>query len=238
MVNRRSMDDIGNFIFVSDEPAPSDLIVIPGTLHRAWALCRRAGELYFSGLAPRILVTGRFSQEFSSFAEEIDAVFGRHPDCEEAVGPVRAGDSRTEADLLRRILVHMGVPENAVLSEDGSVNTFANAYNAFSMLEDTGVPHASLLLCPKPYHARRALMTFQHAFPASRILVCPADIPQLDKNSWLSDRKGYLRVLDEMRKCAAYFSVEGMYEAAVTPLSPRSSHGRAEAPDGAQSPFS
>ena len=73
MVNRRSMDDIGNFIFVSDEPAPSDLIVIPGTLHRAWALCRRAGELYFSGLAPRILVTCRFSQEFSSFAEEISS---------------------------------------------------------------------------------------------------------------------------------------------------------------------
>ena len=219
MVNQRSMDDIAGFIFVSDKPLPSDLIVVPGTLHSAWALCRRAGELYFSGFAPRILVTGRFSQRFSSFAEEIDAVFRRHPDCEEAAGAVDARGSGTEADLLRRILVHMGVPEGAVLSEDRSVNTFANAYNALSMLEEKGVPHASMLLCPKPYHARRALMTFQHAFPSSRLLVCPADIPQLDKNSWSSTREGYLRVLDEMKKCAAYFSVDGMYEAAAGPVS-------------------
>ena len=219
MVNQRSMDDIAGFIFVSDEPRPSDLIVVPGTLHSAWALCRRAGELYFSHYAPRILVTGRFSQQFSSFKEEADAVFKRHPGCEEATSPVRASDSDTEADFLRRILVHMGVPEEAVLSEDRSVNTFANAYNAASMLMEKGVPCASMLLCPKPYHARRALMTFQHAFPAARLLVCPADIPQLNIRNWSSTREGYLRILGEMKKCAAYFSVEGMYEAATGPVS-------------------
>ena len=219
MVNQRSMDDIADFIFVSDKPRPSDLIVVPGTLHSAWALCRRAGGLYFSHFAPRILVTGRFSQQFSSFDEEIDAVFGRHPGCEEASGPVRAEDSRTEADFLRRILIHMGVPEGAVLSEDRSVNTFANAYNAAAMLEESGIPRASMLLCPKPYHARRALMTFQHAFPSARVLVCPADISALNKCNWSSTREGYLRILGEMKKCAAYFSVEGMYEAATGPVS-------------------
>ncbi len=218
MVNQRSMDDIAGFIFVSDDPRPSDLIVVPGTLHSAWALCRRAVELYFSRFAPRILVTGRFSQQFSSFGEEIDAVFRRHPGCEEASGPVRARDSDTEADLLRRILIHMGVPEDAILSEDGSVNTFANAYNAAAMLRENGIPHASMLLCPKPYHARRALMTFQHAFPASRLIVCPADIPQLNRDNWSSTREGYLRILGEMVKCAAYFSVDGMYEAASGPV--------------------
>ena len=215
MVNRRSMDDIADFIFVSDEPRPSDLIVVPGTLHGAWDLCRRAAGLYLSGFAPRVLVTGRFSQRFSSFAEEAGAVFERHPGCEEMSGPVRAGDALTEADFLRRILIHMGVPGDAVLSEDGSVNTFANAYNAAAMLKDAGVPCASMLLCPKPYHARRALMTFQHAFPASGILVCPANIPALNKSNWFSTREGYLRILGEMGKCAAYFSVDGLYEAAA-----------------------
>ncbi len=218
MINQRSMDDIASFIFVSDEPRASDLIVVPGTLHSAWALCRRAAGLYFALFAPRILVTGRFSRQFSSFAEEIEAVFERHPGCEEVTGPVRASDSRTEADFLRRILIHMGVPEEAVLSEDRSVNTFDNAYNAAAMLKESGVPRASMLLCPKPYHARRALMTFQHAFPAARVLACPADIPALGKSNWSSTREGYLRILGEMQKCAAYFSIDGMYEAASGPV--------------------
>ena len=215
MVNQRSMDDIARFIFVCDEPRPADLIVIPGTLHSAWPLCRRAAELYFSGFAPRVLVTGRFSQKFSSFRQEIDFVSARHPDAEVFSGPVPAGDSMTEADFLRRILVSLGIPREAVLTEDRSVNTFDNAWNAAAMLQENGVPHADMLLCPKPYHARRALMTFQHAFPASRILVCPAHIPQLDINSWADTREGYLRVLEEMKKCAAYFSVDGMYEKAA-----------------------
>ncbi len=219
MINQRSMDDIGNFIFVSDEPCPSDLIIVPGTLYNAWPLCRRAGELYFSRMAPRILVTGRFSQQFSTFREEIDVIFGLHPAAEEVTGPVRAADSVTEADFLKHILVHMGVAEEDILTEDKSVNTFDNAYNAAALLREKGIPHDTILLCPKPFHARRALMTFQHAFPGGHIRVCPADIPLLDKTNWTSTRGGYIHVLNELEKCAAYFKLEGMYEAAEGPVS-------------------
>ncbi len=215
MVNQRSMDDIGNFIFVSDEPSPSDLIVIPGTLYNAWPLCRRAAGLYFGGMAPAILVTGRFSQQFSTFPEEIEAVFSLHPAAEEASGPVRAWDAVSEADFLRRILIHMGIPGEHILTEDRSVNTFDNAFNAAALLKERGIPHASLLLCPKPFHARRALMTFQHAFPRAAIRVCPASIPLLEKDNWTSTPGGYLHVLNELEKCAAYFKVDGMYEDAA-----------------------
>ncbi len=218
MVNQRSMDDIGDFIFVSDEPAPADLIIIPGTLYNAWPLCRRAGELFFASLAPRILVTGRFSQQFSTFEEEIGHVFRLHPDAEERSGPVDCTKCAGEADFLRAILLHMGVREDAVLTEDGSVNTFENAFRAAAFLEREGIPHGRILLCPKPFHARRALMTFQHAFPLSDIRVCPASVPGLEKSNWQKTRAGYTRVLDEMEKCAAYFTVDGMYEAAAGPL--------------------
>ena len=180
---------------------------------------RRAAELFFAAMAPRILVTGRFSQQFSTFAEEISEVFARHPAAEEASGPVRAWDAETEAGFLRAILMHMGIPGDAIIVEDRSVNTFDNAFNAFSLLEEKGIPHASMLLCPKPFHARRALMTFQHAFPDTAIRVCPASVPLLKKDNWLSTRGGYLLVLEEMRKCAAYFSVDGMYENARGPSS-------------------
>ena len=218
MVNQRSMDDIGDFIFVSDEPAESDLIVIPGTLYNAWPICRRAFELYRAGMAPKILVTGRFSQSFSSFAEEIGAVFALHPAAEEASGLVRAETADTEAGFLKAILLSMGVCGSDIITEDRSVNTFDNAFNAAALLKERGIPHASMLLCPKPFHARRALMTFQHAFPRTRILVCPASVPLLEKSNWQSTAGGYAHVLNELEKCASYFSVPGMYDAAVKPL--------------------
>ena len=213
-VNARSFEDIARFIFVSDPPVPSDLIMIPGTLHSAWALCRRAADLWRGGYAPYICATGRFSQQFPTFAAQTEEIFRRHPDCEERRGPVDAAACDTEGGFLRRILLFLGVPGERILVEDGSVNTFENALNARLLLEREGIAHGSVLLCPKPYHARRALMTFQSAFPASRMTVCPADIPALTAENWFATPAGYARVLEEVQKCGAYFSRPGMYEKA------------------------
>ena len=214
-VNARSFEDIARFIFISDAPVPSDLIMIPGTLHNAWALCRRAADLWHGGFAPYVCATGRFSQRFPTFAAQTEEIFRLHPDCEERNGPVDPEGCQTEGGFLKRILQALDVPKERILVEDGSVNTFENALNARRLLEREGIAHGSMLLCPKPYHARRALMTFQSAFPASRLTVCPADIPALTAENWFATPAGYARVLDEVQKCGAYFSRPGMYEKAA-----------------------
>ncbi len=214
-VNARSFEEIARFIFVRDDPVPSDLILIPGTLYNAWALCRRAAALYRDGFAPYICATGRFSQQFATFAAQTEEIFRRHPDCEEKHGPVDAGDCRTEGGFLRRILLYLGVPGDRILVEDSSFNTFENALNARQLLLREGIRHDSVLLCPKPFHARRALMTFQSAFPASQLTVCPGEIPRLTEDNWFDTELGYKNVLDELEKCGAYFNRPGMYEKAV-----------------------
>ncbi len=218
-VNARSFEDIARFIFVRDEPVPSDVIVIPGTLYNAYALCRRAAELYHGGFAPVLCATGRFSQQFSTFALQTEEIFRRHPDCEEKRGPVDPAACETEADFIRRILVTLGVPKDRVLVEDRSFNTFENALNAKELLLEDGIDPRSMLLCPKPFHARRALMTFQSAFPEAVVRVCPGDILRLTQENWLESEAGYRNVLDELEKCGAYFNYPGMYEKAFSPLS-------------------
>ncbi len=214
-VNARSFEDIARFIFISDPPVPSDLILIPGTLYNAWALCRRAAELYHGGYAPYIFATGRFSQQFSSFAAQTEEIFRRHPDCEERTGPADPAECETEGSFLKRILLSLKVPGERILVEDGSFNTFENALNARQLLLREGIPHGSVLLCPKPFHSRRALMTFQSAFPASVFTVCPGDIPTLTVDNWFDTPQGYKNVLDELEKCGAYFNRPGMYEKAA-----------------------
>ncbi|MCR4763277.1 MAG: YdcF family protein [Lachnospiraceae bacterium] len=215
--------DLTDFIFVDDAPEQADVILICGSSRKAPAI--RAAALYHEGWSDRILPTGRFGHNFPDFRAEMRRLSendGRDPDRvidEISAEAVRAGKPfpLTEWEYQRIQLLLAGVPEQAVLREDQSTNTFENAVFAREVLAREGIQPRTMILCCQAFHARRALWTIGSEFPDTRILTCPADTRGYTKDNWFRTKDGYDKILDELRKCGSYFHGEQMYDKIISP---------------------
>jgi uncharacterized SAM-binding protein YcdF (DUF218 family) len=87
-----------------------------------------AAQLYHRGVARRIIVSG------GSFVEQ------------------RGGPATSEAEAMRRFLIDLGVPSEAIASEGKSLNTLENIRNVRQM-----VGEARVALVTSAYHMPRAL---------------------------------------------------------------------------------
>jgi uncharacterized SAM-binding protein YcdF (DUF218 family) len=126
-------------------PAPSDCILVLGSLDLRVA--NRGAELYLEGLAPVIIFSG-------GLGKVTKAIF-----------------SESEADLMARIALDMGVPAEAIFIENKSTNTGENILFTQRMLEDKGLDPRSFLLVQKPYMERRSYATFKLHWPDKELLV-------------------------------------------------------------------
>ncbi|WP_458121581.1 YdcF family protein [Paenibacillus sp. Z6-24] len=70
-------------------------------------------------------------------------------------------DSGNEADIARRQLIGMGVPEADVLAENRSLNTEQNAANTAALLEQNGWKQP--ILITSAFHMPRSVVEFQRA---------------------------------------------------------------------------
>src|SRR6185437_9091902 len=96
-----------------------------------------AASLYHQGLAPYILPSGGVNPKVGT----------------------------TEWDFLQKTGIAKGVPEKAILKEDSAQNTFENVQYSLEVLRNKKIiPNKVILVC-KTYHSRRALLTYQTAFP-------------------------------------------------------------------------
>lgn len=181
---------VTDFIFVEDAPAPADVILVPGSAHPEHVL--RAAALYRGGYAPWMLPSGRYSIKTGRFAGVPAAYQGRF-----------GGDYETEWAYMRAILLAEGVPEYAVLREDQATFTWENAQLSRRALEEKGVAVRRAILCCRAFHARRALLYYQAAFPEAELRVCPARTPGADRDDWFLTPAGRERVLGEVSRCGS-----------------------------------
>ncbi|MBQ3791413.1 MAG: YdcF family protein [Lachnospiraceae bacterium] len=218
----RTLQDIANFIFLEDQPEQADLIMVCGSARIEPA--RRAAELYHAGFATRVLPTGRYGEQSADLKAQMrklaandgadpEEIFARMEQEAKAVGKPFP---ETEWEYQRNTLLAAGVPEEAILKEDRSRNTFENAVFARELLlkEDGRLP-ATMILCCQAFHARRALMTLSTEFPDTRILVCPAVTRGLSRETCWDTAAGYDKVMQELEKCGTYFRGEKMYRKTV-----------------------
>lgn len=187
----RIIDDITSFIFVEDEPAPADIIFLPGSVSPEPA--ERAAELYNAGYAPRILPSGRFSYKKDRFGGPA----GKRD--------VYSGNYATEWEFLRDVLIKNGVPEAAILREDKAGHTVDNAFLSKQVLENAGITVRKAIICCRSYHARRCLMTYGWAFPGVEFSICPVEALGIGRENWHSTEAGREKVLSEVSKCGSYF---------------------------------
>lgn len=169
---------VTDFIFVKDAPQPCDAIFIPGSLLADHVL--KAAELYRAGYAPWVLPSGCHA-------------IGR-----ELPGGVHGYD--TEWAWMRALLMENGVPDSAILREDEATFTWENAQLSRRVTEAAGIPVRRGMLCCLSFHARRALLYYQAAFPETEWLVCPAEHAGSARDDWFRTPKGRQRILGEVRR--------------------------------------
>lgn len=170
-------DCITAFMFFETRLEPADVILVPGGSQPQ--LMEAAAKLYHQGLAPWILPSGG----------------------------VNAKLGMTEWEFLRDIGIRRGVPETAILKEDQASNTFENARFSLDVLRQHGIAPSKAILVCKTYHARRAWLTYQTAFPKEvEFLVHPVvDNTGIDRDNWYLDEEKIDKVMDEFVKIGRYF---------------------------------
>jgi len=192
----RIFDDITNFIFIKDEPEKADVIFVPGGSNPE--IAERAAELWKGGFAPFVLPSGKYGVKL-----------GRFPGSKTKKDEY-PGDFATEWDFLSFVLIKNGVVETAVLKENeaSAGGTFDNAFLSRKVTDGLGLDIQTAMICCKSFHARRCLMTYQLAYPKTRLLVCPADIAGKGGADWFTNAAGRSTVMSELRKCGDYFKDE------------------------------
>ena len=136
-----------------DRAAPADVIVVPGAgLERGGrpgpGMQRRAEQaarLYARGLAPHLVCSG-------------------------GVGP---GSRRSEASVCAELLQRGGVPAEAILLEEASRSTEANARNSLTLIRANG--WRRVILVSDGYHLLRARWLFERI--GQPVLTSPAADP-------------------------------------------------------------
>lgn len=193
---RDLVKEIGDFIFVEDEPQRCDVIVTVGGSFPQ--IAEKAAELYRNGFGDYVLAGGGVSVKTGVFAGVRDKK------------DIYCGDYRTECDFYEDVLKKNGVPETAIVREDKSGHTRANAEYAAAVLKERDISAEKIILVCKRFHARRCLMFFQAYFPGTEILVVPADIETGDwnitKDNWHIFSYGIKRVMGELARCGEQFT--------------------------------
>lgn len=168
---------VTRLVFVSDPPEKADAIFIPGSSHPEPVLL--AASLYRQGLAPVVIPSGRYGIGKQRFA------------CD---------GFDTEADWMASLLRDNGVPERAILADREATYTWENAKRSRGVCDRAGLFIRRGLLCCRPFHARRALMYYQTAFPEARWIACPSREDGVSAGDWYQTPEGRSRVLGEVRR--------------------------------------
>lgn len=174
-----SRDAITKFLFLDDPAENVDLCLVLGC--PSVSNIYPAIELYKSGLAPRLLITGH--------------------------GPAQ-DDSEPEWRVYRDIALANGVPENAILIEPKATNTLENfTLTAPVVAKEIGWSEIrKVAIATKPFHTRRALMTARTTWPPHvQFIFRPSrDRDDSPADTWWQTESGRNFVLAELRAIGTY----------------------------------
>ena len=189
----RFIEQISEFIFAEDEPEKADIIFIPGNGYSQMA--EKAAALYGENYASFVLPSGKYSITVGKFGGVLS-------------GQERYnGNYRTEWDFLKDVLIKNHVPDEVILKENQATFTWENARLSREVTDKTGIEIKKALLCCKNYHARRALMYYQRAYPEVEFRVCPCCVDGVTKENWMNSEEGIQSVLGEVQRIVTQFSL-------------------------------
>ena len=149
-----------DYLQLHQQPRKADVIVGFGNFNTN--IARRAAQLYFQGLAPKILFTGGLGRNTQGLLPEPEAV------------------------RFARVAREMGVPEQDILLEDKSTNTAENIQFTRALLEVENIPHGHVLGVHQPFMERRIAAAVGVYWPELSFSVTS---PQVTIEQYLQDAK-------------------------------------------------
>lgn len=190
-MDNRIIEDITNYIFVSDEIVKSDIIFLPGS--SSPEIPEKAAKLYENGYAPLVLPSGGVSVKSGKFGEV------------KVRQELYSKDYKTECEFYTDVLKINGVPQSSIIGEDKSGYTRENAFYSRQIVDKYNINTGNAIICCKSFHARRCLMLYQLAFPNVELYICPVDCYGITKDNWYMHEYGIDRVLGELARCGNQF---------------------------------
>ena len=185
--------ETSEFIFADNKPEKADIIFVPGNGYSQMA--ERAAQLYAKKYAPFVLPSGKYSISAGRFGGVL-------------TGQKRYnGEYQTEWEFLKDVLMKNGVPADAVLKEDQATFTWENAKFSRKVTDQAGINIRKAIICCKNYHARRALMYYQRAYPDAEFWVCPCCVDGITRDNWTESERGIKEVLAEVNRIVTQFSL-------------------------------
>lgn len=184
------LEDITNFIFLQQESEPADIVFIPGN-NRPEPM-EHAVTLWKQGYAPVLMPSGRFSIT--------KGFFGGSKDTKKYPGPYA-----TECEFLTDVAVRGGVPSEHILKESRATYTMQNAVFSRELADLHGLRIRKAILCCKCFHARRAYMYYQYAFPETEFRISPVEVDGIGRENWFLTKKGIDTVMGELSRCGTQF---------------------------------
>ncbi|AEV67272.1 YdcF family protein [Acetivibrio clariflavus] len=185
------IEDITEFIFISDEPQKSDIIFIPGSSYPEMA--EKAAMLWKEKYSPLILPSGKYSIKLGSFSGPMSKT------------DIYTGQYTTEWEFLRDVLIKNGVGKSSILKEDEATNTYQNAIYSKKVTDRLKIEVKKAIICCQSFHARRCLMYYQLLYPQTEFTVCPVDTQGINSRNWHSTDEGIEKVLGELERCGHQF---------------------------------
>jgi uncharacterized SAM-binding protein YcdF (DUF218 family) len=151
----------GEFWVVDEAPETSDVIVVLSGDNYDAERATRAASLFKSGMAPRVLATGRALRSYA-----------------------------TTTDLMKRDLVEHGVAADAIVPFTHKADDTRDEAAAVSeFIASHG--WKKILLVTSNYHTRRSQYIYEHALPSSdQLLTVAAPDSDYDPNYWWRTRTG------------------------------------------------
>lgn len=170
---------ITEYIFLESNPQKADLALVFGTRHRE--AIKKAYELYQTGLAPKILISGGKNR-----------VTGEN-----------------EAMEMNRKLIELGVNKDDIILEDQSSNSLENVLFSKKIIDEKiGFKKIKKIIAVvKHYHSRRALMTLKKYFPENiELMTVTYEIYGFAFDNWFNNGVGREKVLGEWNKIKEYLA--------------------------------
>lgn len=187
-MNERIINDITNFIFVSDEIKEADAIFLPGGTYAE--VPEKGAELYRRGIAPIIVPSGRYAIGSGAFGGV------------KSKAHIYRKVYSTECDFYTDVLLHAAIPIDKILRENRAEFTKQNADFTRALCDREGVCPRRAVICCKSFHARRCLMYYGFAFPETELLICPVDCMNITRENWYKSKESYDVVMGEVKKCS------------------------------------
>lgn len=185
------IEDISNFIFIGGEVEKADILFIPG--NASPEPTERAAALFLKGYAEIVMPSGRYSIAKGAFVGS------------KLKSSLYTGPYETEADFMADVAIKNGVPDACILRENQATYTMQNAYFSKKLCDKYGIMPQKAIICCKSFHARRAFMYYQHAFPETEFYISPVDVWGITKENWFQTQRGIDHVLGELMRCGQQF---------------------------------